>query len=84
MQTKDLVFDECSQREVVEHVSEQLPDAGVPILPQAFVIEAIHLSDRARLVVSSEDSDSVPPTDFENHHQIHGFDAVVASVNVIS
>jgi hypothetical protein len=50
-----LVVDKGSEGEVVEEVGEKLPDVGVAVLSQAFVVEAIHLSYLARLMVPSED-----------------------------
>ena len=41
METKDLAFDDCGQGQVVEELSESLPDVGISVLPQAFVIEAV-------------------------------------------
>ncbi len=39
------IFNNCDKRKVVEGVSESLPDVGIPIFSQAFIIKSIHLWD---------------------------------------
>lgn len=53
VKTEYLIVDESGQRKVVEEVCEVFPDVGVAIFPQAFVVEAVDLSDLAGFVVSS-------------------------------
>ena len=55
VETENLVVDQGGQRKVVEEVGKVLPDVGVAVLPEAFVIEAIDLGNLAGLVVSSKD-----------------------------
>lgn len=50
------------QRQVVEQVCEVLPHVGVAVLPQALVVEAVDLRDLPRLVVPSQDGDSLLET----------------------
>lgn len=40
-----MVFDDSSQGQVIEKLSELLPNVCVTILPQALVIEAVDLGD---------------------------------------
>lgn len=47
------------EREVVEQVGEVLPHVGVAVLPEALVVEAVHLRDLPALVVPSQDSDAL-------------------------
>lgn len=47
------------EREVVEQVGEVLPHVGVPVLPEALVVEAVHLRDLPALVVPSQDGDAL-------------------------
>ena len=42
----DLVVDQGCERKVVEEVCEVLPHVGVSVLPQALVVEAVHLAIR--------------------------------------
>ena len=41
MNAKDLVADDNTQRQVVEHVGEVMPDIGAAILASALGVEAI-------------------------------------------
>ena len=59
MKTENLVFNFGSQWQVVEQISQELPNVCVPVLAHALVIEAIDLGDLAALVVAPEDCDSV-------------------------
>lgn len=54
-----LVVDDHAQREIIEHVGEMVPNAGIPIFPRALGIEAIRLSDSAGLVVSTDQMNTV-------------------------
>ena len=53
-----LVIYQRSEGQVVKQICEVLPHVGVPIFPQALVIEAIHLCYLSALVVPSKDCDS--------------------------
>ena len=57
--TEDLVVDDTAQGEIVEHVGEVMPDCGVAVFPRAFGVEAVRLGDTARLVVATNEVDSV-------------------------
>ena len=41
MQAEDLALNDCSQREEVKKLGEELPDISVSVLSQAFVVEAV-------------------------------------------
>jgi hypothetical protein len=47
-----LVINEGSEGEVVKQIGEEPPNISVSIFPQALVIEAVHLRDLSRFVVS--------------------------------
>lgn len=55
-----LGVDQRGERQVVKQVREVLPHVGVAVLPQALVVEAVHLRDLPALVVPSEDCDALP------------------------
>ena len=59
MEAEDSVVYNSSQGEVVEQLSEVNPDIRVTILPQALVVESVHLSDLTDFMVTSENSESV-------------------------
>ena len=84
MQTENLVFDNCSEGEVVEEISQEFPDVGVAILAHALVIESIDLGNLAALVVPSENCDSFSVAHLEADQQRHGLDGVVTPVHVVA
>lgn len=59
MEAEDLVLNDSCKWKHVEEIGEVLPDIGVSVLPQAFVVKTIDLGDLPTLVVSSQNSDSV-------------------------
>ena len=79
-----LVLHKPRERQVVEQVSEGLPDVCASILPQALIVEAINLGDLPALVVATKDGDAVPVADLEGHEQRHRLDRVVPSIDVIA
>ena len=44
VEAEDLPVHQSRQRQVVEQIREVLPHVGIAILPQALVVEAVHLS----------------------------------------
>ena len=46
MKTEDLTIHESCERKVVKQVGEVFPDVGIAVLPQAFIIEPVHLPKR--------------------------------------
>ena len=59
MQTKDLVLHDGRERQVIEQISQELPNVCVTVLAHAFVVEAVDLSDLAAFVIASQNSESV-------------------------
>ena len=84
VEAEDGVVDHGRQRQVVEQLGELLPNVRVSILAQAFVVEAVHLGDLARLVVASQDRDSVWEADLERDEQGDCLDTIIAAVDVIT
>lgn len=79
-----LVFDQRSEGEVIEEIREVSPHIGIAVLPQALVVEPIHLRDLPRLVVASEDGDTVAVAQFEGNKEGDGFDGVIPPVDIIT
>lgn len=84
VQAEDLVVDEGGEGEIVEKVGEVLPDIGISVLAETFVIEAVDLSDLARLVVAAEDGDALGISDLQGDEQSNCLDRVVSTVDVVA
>ena len=84
MEAEDSVIDNSCQRKVVEQLSEVNPDIRVTVLPQALVVETVHLGDLTDFMVTSENSQSVLDAHLQSNEQRYGLDRVVATINIIS
>lgn len=80
----NLLLDQSSEWEVVEEIGEVLPNVGIAILSQTLIIEAVDLGDLSRLVVATQDGDSILVSDLECHQERDGLDTVVASIDIVS
>ena len=79
-----MVLDQGGKREVIEEVGEILPDAGIAVLSEALVVEAVDLGDLAGFVVAAEDGDALRVADLEGDEEGYGFDGEVAAVDIIA
>jgi len=84
VEAEDLVFDNCSQRQVVEQLSEDLPHVSISVFAEALVVEAVHLGDLSAFVVASQDGDSVAVTHLQGDQQSHRLHRVVATIHVVT
>ena len=55
MNAEYLVADHNTQRQIVEHVCEIMPDIGTPIFSCALSVETIRLCNTSRLVIPSDE-----------------------------
>ncbi len=78
MKTEKWVFNNCSQREIVEKFSQGFPNIAVSIFSRTLIIESIYLSDLPGFVVTSENDDSVFISDFEGNQKSDSFNTVVS------
>jgi len=84
VQTENLIFDQGSQRKIVEQVSKHLPDIRSAIFSKALVIETINLSNLSTFVISSQNSDSIFVSAFEGNQKRHSLDRIVPTINIIT
>jgi len=64
VEAEDLIIDKGSERKVIEQVGKVLPDVGISVFSEAFIVEAIDLCDLTGFVVSTKNGDSVWVSDF--------------------
>lgn len=69
METENLSLNDCSQWQIVEKLSKDLPHVSISIFPKAFVVEAVHLGNLSGLVVASKDCNSVAVADLKGHQK---------------
>lgn len=59
MHTHDFVLNEGRNRQVVEKIRKLLPHVCATVLLDTLVVEAVHISDGAGLVVTSDEENTV-------------------------
>lgn len=84
MHTKHPSIDDRPKREIVKHLTAPPPHVTTAVLPLAFVVEAIHLRNLPRLMVSSDESYAVWVADFESEEKEKGLHAVKTSIDEIA
>lgn len=70
VQAEDLAIDQRSQGQEVKQVGEVLPYRGIAVFTEAFVVEAVYLSNLSGLVVTAKDCYSLAVSNLEN---VYGF-----------
>lgn len=84
MKAEHLVLNDSCQWQVIEELSELLPDIGIAVLSEAFIVETVHLCDLPALVVATQNGDSVLEAHFESYKQSDSLYTVVAAIDVIT
>mmetsp|Transcript_10877 Transcript_10877/g.30026 ORF Transcript_10877/g.30026 Transcript_10877/m.30026 type:complete len:251 (+) Transcript_10877:904-1656(+) len=84
VQAEYTIGNDGSHWQVIKGVREVLPNVGVSVLSEAFVVESVHLRDLTTLVVASQDCDAVSVPHFERHEQRDCLQRVVSSVDVVT
>ena len=72
------------EAQAVKDVRAVAPHIRVAVLFEALVVEAVHLRDLPRLVVTSEQGDAVVPSSLHRDNRAHRLDGIVTSVHVIA
>lgn len=78
------VFTYSSNGQEIEDLSAVLPGVGVTVLLLALVVEAVHLRDLSRLVVSTQKSDLIGPASLERKEVCEGLQRVVSAIDEIA
>ena len=64
VKAEELILDDSSEREEVKELGETFPDIRVSVFSAALIVKAINLGNLPRLVVASQDGDSIFVPDF--------------------
>ena len=84
MHAHDLVVDQRSNAQAVEHIHEVLPRVRTSVLLHALVVEAVHLRDLASLVVATEQRDAVGVARLQGEEEFDTLHAEVAAIHVVA
>ena len=81
---QDSTVDDGGQREGVEALDAVSPRAGVAVLAQAFVVEAVHLGDLSALVVAPKESDVAGILELQAQEEAESFHRVVSPIHKVA
>eukprot|EP00755_Sulcionema_specki_P019155 Sspe_Gene.68716::Locus_40513_Transcript_1_1_Confidence_1.000_Length_1239::g.68716::m.68716 len=81
---KDAFLDYGCEGHVVKGVCELLPHCRTVVLPHAFIIEPVHLSDLPAFVIPTQQRDSAGVPHLVQEEEGDGLDGVVPSVNEVA
>ena len=84
MHAENFVIDDSCEGEVVENFSTVAPDVDRAVLAEAFIVESVNLGDLTRLVVTSDQSDTLWVADLKCQQKKERLDRVVATINEIT
>lgn len=68
----------------IENLSAVLPGVGVTVFLLALVVEAVHLGNLSRLVVSTQKGDLIGPASLQRQEVGEGLQGVVTAINKVS
>ena len=70
MEAENLAIDQGRKGKIVEQIGEILPDIGIAVLSQAFVVESVDLCDLTGFVVATQDGNSFTVPHLENKKEM--------------
>lgn len=73
MNAEYFAFDDSSDTEMVEDICAILPGVCVAIFSDSFIVKAVSCRNLSRFVVTSQQSDTVGPLEFEAHQILESF-----------
>lgn len=79
-----LVINEGGEGQVVKQVGKESPHISVAVFSQAFIVEAVHLGDLPRLVVSSQNGDPISIAKFHCDEESDSLDGVIPAINIVA
>ena len=84
METENISIDYSGKRKVIEKRGKVLPDVGISIFSKALIVESVDLSNLLRLVVASENGDSIGVSNLESNKECDRLDGVVSSIDIVT
>ena len=83
MKTKDGMFHQRCEGEVIKEVRKELPNIGRTILTNTFIVKTIHLANVGAFVISSQNCKPVSKSALQYNQQGHSFNRIVTSVHIV-
>ncbi len=84
MDAEDLFLNDGAERQVVEDVSAVTPDVDGTVLAEALVVETVDLSDLARFVVATDETDARRILHLQQEKEEEGFNGVITAIDEVA
>jgi hypothetical protein len=84
MDAENLIINDSCKSEIVKYVCTVSPYIHTPILSEALIIEAVHLSNLSALVIPSDQSHSLRIPYFESEQKKESLNRVKSSVHEVT
>ena len=84
MDAENFVVNDGSEGKVVEDFGAVAPDVDRAVFAEALVVESVDLSDLTRLVIASDQSDTLRVTNFQGEQKKERLDRIVATIDEIT
>ena len=84
MDAENFVVDDGGKGQVVEDFGAVAPDVDRAVFAEALVVESVDLSDLTRLVIASDQGDTLRVTNFQGEQKKERLDRIVATIDEIA
>ena len=84
MCTKNLPFDDSSEREIVEELSKHFPHIVIFILSHTLIVKTVILCDASGFVVSPQNGQTFFVSHLKTQKQTDSLEGIISSIYVIS
>jgi hypothetical protein len=83
MHAQDLIINQCSHREAVETISENLPETNIKP-PLAFIKESIDPVDRGTFMVSPKEKEVLWVLYLVRKEKAYRFNTLFSTINIVT
>lgn len=84
MKTEYLILNQSSERKIIEEVGKVLPDIGISVFAQTFVVESVNLSDLTGFMISTKNCNALGVANLQSNEECDGLNRIISTVDVIT
>jgi hypothetical protein len=84
MHTKHSSIHHRPQTQIIENITTISPNVTAPILPLAFIVESVNLSDLSGFMISTDEGDTIRIPDFKEEEEKECLDGIETSIDKVA